>query len=46
MEERSQRWHRSVDPRWEIRAHAFVGAGMLAAPVKFFPNGELAEARA
>ena len=31
---------------WEPQALAFAGAGFRRAPVKFFPPGQLAEARA
>jgi hypothetical protein len=34
------------EPRWEPDALAFAGAGFRRAPVKFFPAGQLAEARA
>ena len=34
-----------VDPRWEVPALAFAGAGVRRASVKFFPPNELAEAR-
>ena len=34
-----------VDPRWEVPALAFAGAGVRRAPVKLFPPNELAEAR-
>jgi hypothetical protein len=34
------------DPRWEQSALAFAGAGFRNAPVKFFSDGQLAEARA
>ena len=34
------------EPRWESEALAFAGAGFRRAPVKFFPPGQLAEARA
>jgi hypothetical protein len=34
------------DARWETNASAFAGAGMRPAPVKFFPTGQEAEARA
>ena len=33
------------DPSWEGQAMAFAGAGFRRAPVKFFPNNELAAAR-
>jgi hypothetical protein len=35
-----------ADPRWEVQALAFAGAGVRKAPVKFFPPDELAKARA
>ncbi len=35
-----------AEPRWEADALAFAGAGFRSAPVKFFPAGQLAEARA
>ncbi len=35
-----------AEPRWEVNALAFAGAGVRKAPVKFFPSNELAEARA
>ena len=34
------------EPRWEQAALAFAGAGFRNAPVKFFPESQLAEARA
>jgi len=34
------------EPRWEQSALAFAGAGFRNAPVKFFPDSQLAEARA
>lgn len=34
------------EPRWEVEALAFAGAGFRSAPVKFFPTSQLAEARA
>ena len=34
-----------VDPRWEVPALAFAGAGVRRAPVKLFPPQELAQAR-
>ena len=34
------------EPRWEVQARAFAGAGVRNAPVKFFPPNELAQARA
>ncbi|HLW36379.1 MAG TPA: STAS/SEC14 domain-containing protein [Chthoniobacterales bacterium] len=33
------------DPRWEVKALAFGGAGVRRTPVKFFPSGELQQAR-
>lgn len=33
------------DPRWEVPALAFAGAGFRHAPVKLFPPNELAQAR-
>ena len=33
------------DPRWEVQALAFAGAGVRRAPVKFFPSAELEQAR-
>ena len=35
-----------ADPRWEVQALAFAGAGVRKAPVKFFPPAQMAEARA
>jgi hypothetical protein len=35
-----------VDPRWEVLALAFAGAGIRPAPVKLFPPHELEKARA
>jgi SpoIIAA-like len=35
-----------ADPRWEVQALAFAGAGVREAPVRFFPAAEMAEARA
>jgi hypothetical protein len=35
-----------AEPRWEAQALAFAGAGVRRVPVKFFPPGELAAARA
>ncbi len=35
-----------AEPRWEVQALAFAGAGVRRAPVKFFPPDELAAARA
>jgi SpoIIAA-like len=34
-----------TEPRWETLALAFAGAGVRRAPVKFFPLGELEQAR-
>jgi hypothetical protein len=34
------------EPRWEAHALAFAGAGVRRSPVKIFPPGQLAEARA
>jgi hypothetical protein len=34
------------EPRWEAEALAFAGAGFRRAPVKFFPAGKEADARA
>jgi len=34
------------EPRWESSALAFGGAGHRRAPVKFFPTGQEAQARA
>jgi hypothetical protein len=34
------------EPRWEVQALAFAGAGFRSAPVKFFPPSQLAAARA
>ena len=34
------------EPRWEADALAFAGAGFRRAPVKFFPTGQEAQARA
>lgn len=34
------------EPRWEVDALAFAGAGFRRAPVKFFPSDQLAQARA
>lgn len=33
------------DPRWEVSALAFAGAGVRRAPVRFFPLDQLAQAR-
>jgi len=35
-----------AEPRWEVQALAFAGAGIRRAPVKFFPPNELPQARA
>ncbi len=34
-----------ADPRWEVQALAFAGAGVRKGPVRFFPTTEIAEAR-
>ena len=34
-----------AEPRWEVQALAFAGAGVRRAPVKFFAPDELAQAR-
>ena len=34
-----------AEPRWEVQALAFAGAGVRRAPVKFFHPDELAKAR-
>ena len=34
-----------AEPRWDTLAVAFAGAGIRRAPVKFFPPGELQQAR-
>lgn len=34
------------EPRWEADALAFAGAGNRNAPVKYFPAGKIADARA
>ena len=34
-----------AEPRWEVQALAFAGAGVRRAPVKFFPPNQLAQAR-
>jgi hypothetical protein len=34
-----------ADPKWEIQALAFAGAGVRKAPVQFFSPDQLAEAR-
>src|SRR5687767_117878 len=34
------------EPRWEAEALAFAGVGFRRAPVKFFPSGQEAQARA
>lgn len=33
------------EPRWEVEALAFAGAGFRSAPVKFFPSSQIEEAR-
>lgn len=33
------------DPRWEVHALAFAGAGVRPAPVRFFPSTDLQQAR-
>ncbi|PYL01780.1 MAG: hypothetical protein DME32_08445 [Verrucomicrobia bacterium] len=35
-----------AEPRWEVQALAFAGAGVRRAPVRFFPPDELSAARA
>lgn len=35
-----------AEPRWEVQALAFAGAGVRRAPVKFFSPNEAAQARA
>jgi SpoIIAA-like len=35
-----------AEPRWEVQALAFAGAGVRRAPVKFFRPNELAQAQA
>ena len=35
-----------AEPRWEVQALAFAGAGVRRAPVRFFPPDELSVARA
>ncbi|MDR3405009.1 MAG: STAS/SEC14 domain-containing protein [Chthoniobacter sp.] len=35
-----------AEPRWEPQALAFAGAGFRNAPVRFFPSGQDAQARA
>ena len=35
-----------ADSKWEISFMAFAGAGFRRAPVKFFPSGQTAKARA
>jgi hypothetical protein len=35
-----------AEPRWEVQALAFAGAGVRRAPVRFFPLEQLAAARA
>jgi stage II sporulation SpoAA-like protein len=34
-----------ADPKWELQALAFAGAGVRKAPVKFFSTAQLSEAR-
>ncbi len=34
-----------ADPRWEVQALAFAGAGVRKAPVRFFPPNDIAQAR-
>ena len=34
-----------AEPRWEVSALGFAGAGVRRAPVKFFPSNELEPAR-
>lgn len=34
-----------AEPKWEVQALAFAGAGVRRAPVKFFPPNQLAQAR-
>jgi hypothetical protein len=34
-----------AEPRWEVQALAFAGAGVRRAPVKFFRPNDLAQAR-
>jgi hypothetical protein len=34
-----------AEPRWEVQALAFAGAGVRSGPVRFFPPNELAQAR-
>ena len=35
-----------ADPKWETEAMMFVGAGFRRTQVKFFPQGEVSQARA
>jgi hypothetical protein len=35
-----------AEPRWEVQALAFAGAGVRRAPVRFFPPDQLEQARA
>jgi hypothetical protein len=35
-----------AEPRWEVQALAFAGAGVRRAPVRFFRPNELGQARA
>jgi hypothetical protein len=35
-----------AEPRWEVQALAFAGAGVRRAPVRFFPPDEVSAARA
>lgn len=35
-----------ADPKWETEMLLFAGAGLRRAPVKFFPSGQTASARA
>ena len=35
-----------AEPRWEVQALAFAGAGVRRAPVKFFTGNDLPQARA
>ena len=35
-----------AEPQWEAHALAFAGAGLRKAPVKFFPSGQVDQARA
>jgi len=34
-----------AEPKWEVQALAFAGAGIRSAPVRFFSPDQLAEAR-